>query len=50
MQTDVIQYGADLLDYLNNELHPRRDRIRRAPRHRYRPWSDFEMDPTNEDL
>ncbi len=50
MQTDVIHYGANLLDYLNNELGPQGEFIRRAPRHRYPPWSDFEMDPTNEDL
>jgi len=47
---DVIHYGANLLDYLNNELGPQGEFIRRAPRHRYPPWSDFEMSPTNEDL
>jgi len=50
VQTDVVQYGANLLDYLNNELGPQGEFIRRAPGYRYPPWSDFEMDPTNEDL
>jgi len=50
MQTDVIQYGADLLDYLNNELGPQGEFIRREPGYRYPPWSDFVMGPTNEDF
>jgi len=50
MQTDVVQYGADLVDYLNNELGPQGEFIRREPGYRYPPWSNFVMSPTNEDL
>ena len=50
VQTDVIHYGADLVDYLTHELHPSTPRPPREPRHRYPPWSDFELDPSNDDL
>lgn len=46
VQTEVIHYGVDLVDYLK----PSRPRIHREPRYRYPPWSDFERSRSNEEL
>ncbi len=46
VQTDVIHYGADLVDYLK----PSRSRIHCEPRYRYPPWSDFERSPSKKNF
>lgn len=50
VQTDVIHYGADLVDYFTHEWYPSTERPHQEPEHRYPPWSDFELDPSNDDL
>lgn len=47
VQTDVVYYGADLVDY----LHPLpRNQPQRQPRYGYPPWSDLAHGATDDDL